>query len=239
MSQNSQRYGQPLENCKRADQVAAERRFAVGRRREVGERQALVGLEPHLRAAAARRSRRAARSARRSRRRSRRYADSRCPDTFPARPRPTGRPAPPTLPAALARRRMSRICGACTCMPETMTTSAHAKSGVGRARHVLVDEAHLPAVRQVGRDRQQPLRRHEGTDVVHQRIGVREGAEGRRVVRKHAQHVAAVTDGDGTAHRAPSGSRLRPPSTTIVAAGEQGWRHGLYARPTRPGKRVT
>ncbi len=61
-----------------------------------------------------------------------------------------------------------------------------------RGADVLVDEAHRPMLRQIGRDQQQPLRRHEGLDAVSQGIGVFEGAERRRIARKDAQDAPDV-----------------------------------------------
>ena len=55
------------------------------------------------------------------------------------------------------------------------------------AADILVDKADRPVGGQIGRDQQQPLRRHEGLDTVGQRIGIFEGAERRRVARKDAQ----------------------------------------------------
>ena len=72
-------------------------------------------------------------------------------------------------------------------MPLTNTASAHSKSSLVAATDILVDEADLPVRRQIGRDQQQPLRRHEGLDAVGQGIGVLERTERRRVARKHAQ----------------------------------------------------
>ena len=54
--------------------------------------------------------------------------------------------------------------------------------------------------RQVGRDDQQPLRRHEGADAGHQRIGVVEGAERGGVVREDAEDAPDVLDFDGRSH---------------------------------------
>ena len=62
-------------------------------------------------------------------------------------------------------------------------------SEIGRARRldVLIDEAGLPGCRERGRDHQQALRRHQGADAVHERIGVLEHAERRGVAREDAQ----------------------------------------------------
>ena len=48
---------------------------------------------------------------------------------------------------------------------------------VGGDADVLVDEADFPVLRHVGRDQQQPLRRHEGLHAVGERIGVFKRAE--------------------------------------------------------------
>ena len=61
---------------------------------------------------------------------------------------------------------------------------------LGRAGHVLVDEADLPVLRQGRGDDQQPLRRHEGLHAVGQLVRIVEGAEGRRVPGRHAQRAA-------------------------------------------------
>ena len=52
---------------------------------------------------------------------------------------------------------------------------------------VFVDETDRPVRRQIGRDQQQALRRHEGPDTVGQGIRVFERAERRRIARKNAQ----------------------------------------------------
>ena len=72
--------------------------------------------------------------------------------------------------------------------------------GSGRRRDVLVHEPHRPAVRHVGGDQQQPLRRHERLHAVHQLVGVLERAEGGRVGRKHAQHPTFILHRDRTTH---------------------------------------
>ena len=82
---------------------------------------------------------------------------------------------------------MSFICWRWMCMPLTNTASAHSKSSLAGGADVLVDEADRPVGRQIGRDQQQPLRRHERLDAVGQRIGVFERAERRRVAREDAQ----------------------------------------------------
>ncbi len=58
---------------------------------------------------------------------------------------------------------------------------------LGGGANVLVDEADRPVRRQIGRDQQQALRRHEGLHAVGQRIGVLERTERRRIARKDAQ----------------------------------------------------
>ena len=95
------------------------------------------------------------------------------------------------------------ICGACTCMPLTTTTSAHAKSAAARLADVLVDEAHRPAFRHIGRDQQQALRRHEGAHAPHQPVGMIEGAESGGVMRKNAQHPTFGFTGIGQRTRPP------------------------------------
>ena len=47
--------------------------------------------------------------------------------------------------------------------------------------NVLVDEADFPVGRQIGRDQQKSLRRHEGEHAIRQGIGVLKGAKRRRV----------------------------------------------------------
>jgi hypothetical protein len=49
--------------------------------------------------------------------------------------------------------------------------------GFGRGRQVLVDEADLPLLGQIGRKHQQPLRRHEGFLAVGQGVGIFERTE--------------------------------------------------------------
>ncbi|KAH2776557.1 hypothetical protein KXW38_010149, partial [Aspergillus fumigatus] len=56
------------------------------------------------------------------------------------------------------------------------------------APEVLVDELHLPIRRQVGRNQQQALRRHEGADAIRQRIGMLECPERGGVAREHAEN---------------------------------------------------
>ena len=82
--------------------------------------------------------------------------------------------------------------------------------GVARTLHVLVDEADRPALRHVGRDQQQPLRRHEGAHLVHERERVRESAERRRVGGKHAKDVASTTDRNRASHRLLRNKRPYP-----------------------------
>ena len=75
--------------------------------------------------------------------------------------------------------------------------------GLGRARDVLVDEAHRPGVRHVGGDQQEPLRRHEGAHPAHQRKGMLERAERRRVGGKHAEDAALAPNGNRRTHSVP------------------------------------
>ena len=144
-----------------ADQILPELDEPVGGDREAAERQPLLGGEPHLLALEPTHRRRAARSSRRSRRPSRRCGDTRRPDTSPAPPRRRGRRAPSACRPPWRARWMSRTCGAWTCMPLTITASAQAKSSGCGARDVLVDEADRPVLRQIGRQHQEALRRHE------------------------------------------------------------------------------
>ena len=204
MSQNSQRYGQPLENCScRSDsgRAGSGRRPGIGKSAS-GSRSSVSKRDLRRRRRSARH--RAARSARRWRRRSRRHGDSRTPDTFPARRRPTGRRAPTSLPAALARRAMSRICGAWICMPLTNTTSAQAKSLGACRRDILVDEADRPWLGHIGGDQQQPLRRHEGAHPSEQVKSMRKRAEGRRIGGKNAKDAARIASGQRVTQRYPS-----------------------------------
>jgi hypothetical protein len=62
-------------------------------------------------------------------------------------------------------------------MPLTNTASAHSKSSLVAG----------PMRGQIGRDQQQPLRRHESLNAVGQGIGVLERAERRRIAGKDAQ----------------------------------------------------
>ncbi len=56
-----------------------------------------------------------------------------------------------------------------------------------RGADVFVDEADRPVRRQISRDQQQTLRRHEGLDAVGQGIGVLERSKRRCIARKNAQ----------------------------------------------------
>src|SRR5262249_5338651 len=59
----------------------------------------------------------------------------------------------------------------------------------GRGTEILVDELDLPFLRQIGRDQEQSLRRHESSDAVGQRIGIFECAEGRCVTREDTKNM--------------------------------------------------
>src|SRR5207248_5853095 len=86
------------------------------------------------------------------------------------------------------------------------------KIGFARRSDVLVDEADRPGLRHVGGDQQQPLRRHESFDAVHQLVGVLEGAEGGRVAWEYAQHPPLILHRNRTTHRNPRNlSPMMPP----------------------------
>ncbi len=70
-----------------------------------------------------------------------------------------------------------------------------------RPSHVFVDESNVPALREPGGHDQQALRRHEGANPTHQRVGMGKGAERRAVCRKNAENTALVRDRDATPHR--------------------------------------
>ncbi len=72
--------------------------------------------------------------------------------------------------------------------------------GGGRGVDVFVDETDRPALRHVGGDQQQPLRRHERPHALHQPVGVVKSAEGRGVAREHTQDPPLVSDRYRTAH---------------------------------------
>ena len=59
--------------------------------------------------------------------------------------------------------------------------------GVRCLSDILVDKTNVPMRREVGRDHEQALRRHERLGVVSKMVGVFERAKGRLVMRKHAQ----------------------------------------------------
>ena len=71
----------------------------------------------------------------------------------------------------------------------------------GRA-DILIDEPNFPMFRQIGRDQQDALRRHECLHA-HQLVGMLEGAEGRCVARKNAQDAACMSDDDLASHGRP------------------------------------
>ena len=64
----------------------------------------------------------------------------------------------------------------------------------GGTAEIFVDEADLPMRRQIGRDHEQALRRHEGLDAVGERIGIFERPESRCVARKHQQNATRRFD---------------------------------------------
>src|SRR5262249_35239920 len=59
---------------------------------------------------------------------------------------------------------------------------------------VLIDEANLPLLGQIGRNQQQTLRRHEGLHAVGQRIGVFERTKRRSITRKYAENTTYRLD---------------------------------------------
>ena len=89
---------------------------------------------------------------------------------------------------------MSFICWRWMCMPLTNTASAHSKSSSVAGRRFSSTKRTCQLLRQIGRDHQQALRRHEGLDAIGQGIGIFERAEGRRVARKDAQNAADRLD---------------------------------------------
>ena len=186
----------------RAQQVTRQRNEVIGGDREIGERQPLLGLEPQLR-----RRRRDAAVERGDQRLSAvpEFADveildfgihlRRCRD---------GR--------AAERHHLAGRLDAAVDIPDLRRLDVHAADqhhigpveiGAARPRDVLVDEPHLPLRRHIGRDQQQPLRRHESAHVVHQTIGVRKRAERRRVSREHAENSACVAGRQRETQRDP------------------------------------
>jgi hypothetical protein len=103
----------------------------------------------------------------------------------------------------------------------------------GRFPRVLVHEAHLPRLREIGRDHQQALRRHEGADPpAEERVGVVEGAEGGSVARGEAEDAPAVPGRVAGAHQArgtgrsdddSAGGPLRRRSARGKAARRRAW----------------
>ena len=66
--------------------------------------------------------------------------------------------------------------------------------------HVFVDEPHFPRRRQIGGNDEQALRRHERPHPIHQRIGILERAERRRIAREDAKDAPDVTHGHLASH---------------------------------------
>ena len=111
-----------------------------------------------------------------------------------------GPPSMTTLPAACARSVMSWICWRLDVHAADHHDVGPFELGGGRLADILVDETDRPPFRHIGGDQQQALRRHEGAHPFHQPIGVVEGAEGGRVMRKNAQDPTSVLDWDRAAH---------------------------------------
>ena len=192
--------GTPARELQREHQIVLQRDEVVRRDREILQRKPVLGFEADLRGRARDALIEAARSADRWHLPSRRCGDSRCPDTSRARRTPTGRPASrPCRPRARARRYRGSA-GAWTCMPLTRMTSAHSSSAAVALRIFSSMKRTGHAFRHVGRDQEQALRRHEGAHPLHQPIGVVEGTERGRVMRKNAQDPASVLDWDRAAH---------------------------------------
>jgi len=76
-----------------------------------------------------------------------------------------------------------------------------------RGADVLIDEADIPALRQIGGDEENTLRRHEGFDP-HQAIRVLERAEGGRVAREHAQNSSRILYDCLASHGRPPGNEV-------------------------------
>ena len=178
----------------RAEQVFLERQLVVGRQREVAERRRGPWSRAPPGRAAGRGRRRGSRPAGRWRRRARRCGDSRSSRYFSGAPEAEEPPSAVTLPWRLG----ARVDVADLRLLHMHAADEHrvgpGEIRVGRLAEVLVDEAHLPALRQVGGDHQQALRRHEGLHV-HQRVGAREGAERGGVGGEDAQDASFLITG--------------------------------------------
>ena len=85
--------------------------------------------------------------------------------------------------------------------------------------NVLVDEADRPVGREVGRDQQQALRRHESLHAIGQRVGVLERTKRRRVARKDAQDAPCRLDAFSS-HQTSSDKASTNLSTTLKAGPE-------------------
>ena len=203
----------------RAHQVALERDQVIGRDRELGERQPLLGLEHDLRG---------------------RRLDAR----IEPRHQRIGAVAELAhmqvvdLRIHLRRRRgrgpaqhrdLAGRLGAGMDVAHLRGLDVHgrdhdgirpAELGRGRRPDVLVDEAHFPGRRHIGRDQQQPLRRHERPHPAHQPVGMVEGAERRGVARKHAQNPALVPYLNRRPHLSPRYLSI-PPHARLAGRARQ------------------
>ena len=172
-----------------ADQITAEADQIVGRQREVGQRQALVGFEPLLRR-------------------------GRHDTVVEAGNKPVGGVADlADVEVIEVRIKLGRAGDrgaaqhrdlACRLGARgdivhlrrlDMHAADHDDIGPGEIgslsrRDILVDKAHRPGRRQVGGDQQEPLRRHEGAHPVHQTKGVGKRAERGRVSREDAKDAS-------------------------------------------------
>ena len=155
----------------------------IGGDREIGERQPLLGLEPQLR-----RRRRDAAVERGDQGISAvpEFADVEILDFGIHLRRCRGG-------RAAERHQLAGRLDAAVDIPDLRRLDVHAADqnhigpveiGAARPRDVLVDEPHLPLRRHIGRDQQQPLRRHKSAHAIHQPVGVRKRAERRRISRK-------------------------------------------------------
>src|SRR5207237_1391400 len=89
----------------------------------------------------------------------------------------------------------------------------------GGGGNVLVDEADRPVSRQIGRDKQQALRRHEGLDAIGQGIGVLERTKRGGIAREDAQDTPYRSDAFSS-HQTSSGDTFANLSTTLKTGPE-------------------
>ena len=201
-----------------AEEVFLDLRQLVGRDRKLGHRQTVVGLQHHLLL-----------GARRVARQSRdqfiggvaEFADMEIVERgIVIRARAHRRPAD--------RHREVEGMRAAADVVHLLALDVHAADEhgfrpfevfLGGGANVLVDEADRPVLREIGRDQQQALRRHERLHAVGQRIGVLERTERRRIARKDAQDAPCRLDAFSS-HQTSSDKAFTNLSTTLKAGPE-------------------